>query len=70
MDDRQTRLNQVARIAVDLESKTGCPAQLLIGAVGTGIEVGRQAGGERELLRGQEERPAREMLPRSRRARS
>jgi flagellum-specific peptidoglycan hydrolase FlgJ len=30
MDDRQTRLNEVARIAVDLESKTGCPAQLLI----------------------------------------
>ena len=30
MDDRQTRLNEVARIAVDLESQTGCPAQLLI----------------------------------------
>jgi N-acetylmuramoyl-L-alanine amidase len=30
MDDRQTRLNEVARIAVELESQTGCPAQLLI----------------------------------------
>ena len=30
MDDRQTRLNEVARIAVALEAKTGCPAQLLI----------------------------------------
>ena len=30
MDDRQTRLNEVARIAVELESQTGCPAQVLI----------------------------------------
>jgi len=30
MDDRQTRLDEVARIAVELESQTGCPAQLLI----------------------------------------
>jgi flagellum-specific peptidoglycan hydrolase FlgJ len=30
MDNLETRLNEVARIAVRLEQKTGCPAQLLI----------------------------------------
>jgi flagellar protein FlgJ len=30
MDDRQTRLDEVAHIAVALEAQTGCPAQLLI----------------------------------------
>ena len=30
MDDRQSRLSEVARIAVALEAQTGCPAQLMI----------------------------------------
>lgn len=30
MDDRDARLQEVARIAVALEAQTGCPAQLLI----------------------------------------
>ena len=30
MDDRMTRLSEVARIAVALEQQTGCPAQLMI----------------------------------------
>ena len=30
MDDREVRLNEVARIAVALEAETGCPAQLLV----------------------------------------
>lgn len=30
MDDREQRLNEVARIAVALEAQTGCPAALLI----------------------------------------
>ena len=30
MEDREQRLNEVARIAVALEAQTGCPAQLLI----------------------------------------
>ena len=30
MEDREARLNEVARIAVALEAQTGCPAQLLI----------------------------------------
>jgi flagellar protein FlgJ len=31
MDDRDARLQEVARIAVALQSQTGCPAQLMIG---------------------------------------
>ena len=30
MDDREARLQEVARIAVALEAQTGCPAQLMI----------------------------------------
>ena len=30
MDDRDARLQEVARIAVALEAQTGCPAQLMI----------------------------------------
>jgi flagellum-specific peptidoglycan hydrolase FlgJ len=30
MEDRESRLTAVARIAVALEAQTGCPAQLLI----------------------------------------
>ena len=30
METRETRLNEVARIAVRLEQETGCPAQLMI----------------------------------------
>jgi flagellum-specific peptidoglycan hydrolase FlgJ len=30
MEDRESRLREVARIAVALEAQTGCPAQLLI----------------------------------------
>ena len=30
MEDREQRLREVARIAVDLEARTGCPAQMLI----------------------------------------
>ena len=30
MDDRDARLQEVARIAVALQAQTGCPAQLLI----------------------------------------
>jgi flagellar protein FlgJ len=30
MDDRQSRLSEVARIAIALEAQTGCPAQLMI----------------------------------------
>jgi flagellum-specific peptidoglycan hydrolase FlgJ len=30
MDDRESRLREVARIAVVLEAQTGCPAQLMI----------------------------------------
>src|ERR1017187_10195665 len=30
MENLETRLNEVARIAVRLEQQTGCPAQLLI----------------------------------------
>jgi len=30
MDDRMTRLSEVARIAVALEQQTGCPTQLMI----------------------------------------
>jgi hypothetical protein len=30
METLETRLNEVARIAVRLEQKTGCPAQLMI----------------------------------------
>ncbi len=30
MDDRMSRLSEVARIAVALEQQTGCPAQLMI----------------------------------------
>jgi flagellum-specific peptidoglycan hydrolase FlgJ len=30
MEDRQERLDEVARIAVKLDAETGCPAQLLI----------------------------------------
>lgn len=30
MEDREQRLNEVARIAVSLEAETGCPARLMI----------------------------------------
>jgi len=40
MDDRQARLQQVAHIAVALEAQTGCPAPLMICAVGTGTRRG------------------------------
>jgi hypothetical protein len=30
MENLETHLNEVARIAVRLEAETGCPAQLLI----------------------------------------
>ena len=30
MNDRDARLQEVARIAIALEAQTGCPAQLLI----------------------------------------
>ena len=30
MENLETRLNEVARIAVRLEQETGCPAQLMI----------------------------------------
>jgi hypothetical protein len=40
METLETRLNEVARIAVRLEQETGCPAQLLICPMGHRIEVG------------------------------
>ena len=45
MDDLQSRLDQVAQIAVALEAQTGCPAQLLIAQWALESEWGAKPAG-------------------------
>ena len=45
MEDREQRLKEVARIAVALEEKTGCPAQLLIAQWALESEWGAKPAG-------------------------
>ena len=62
METLETRLNEVARIAVRLEQETGCPAQLLIAQWAIESEVGRKARRPRQLLRHQDGAATRDVL--------
>ena len=50
MEDREERLKEVARIAVALEEKTGCPAQLLIAQWALESEWGAKPAGNNNFF--------------------
>ena len=56
METLETRLNEVARIAVRLEQQTGCPAQLLIAQWAIESKWGEKPVGPANLLRCQTRR--------------
>jgi hypothetical protein len=62
MENLETRLNEVARIAVRLEQQTACPAQLLIAQWAIRIEVGRNASRPRQLHRDKARRPTHKVM--------
>ena len=62
MESVETRLNEVARIAVRLEQETGCPVRLMIAQWAIESAWGGKAGRTPEVLRYQEGRPPYKML--------